>query len=207
MREHGLLRIATEGEPLTIESLALDNTDRGAQVGVEHSGARVLVLRDLVTSGVSVQRTNTGGKLFIEDICCGPLQVAGANGVWAEQFNSEGLGTRIVNLGSPLSILGVKTEQNCTVLENFAGAVSDIVGGLIYQVRPPAASLPAFIDHAGGLLYTSYVEEAYIPGSAYAVHVRDERADRSVATTDAAALPARGPLARLMPGKSFGGDR
>lgn len=202
-REIGMLRVRTGGEPLTIEALALDNAERGDQLGVEHAGARVLVLRDLITAGTSIERTSTGGRLFLENLCCGNLIVTGTEGVWARQLNSEGGATRIVNAGSPLSILGLKVEQNCTVIENLRGAETEVLGGLIYQVQAAKLQKPAFINHDGARLSVSYTEEAYIAGSNYLEHVVQTGSMRPQSVVTAAQLPARGKLARLMPGLSF----
>lgn len=206
-RDVGILRVGTDGEPLTIEGLALDNTGRGSQVGVEHLGPRTLVLRDLITAGTSISRSSGGGRLFLENTCCGPLRVAGSNGVWARQLNSEGTATRILNAGAPLSVLGLKVEQNCTVVENLRGAQTEILGGLVYQVRPPAEQKPAFVNNEGAELTVSYTEEAYIPGSAYREHVVEIAPDRPVSVLKANQLPGRGALARIMPGLRFPGPK
>lgn len=201
----GMLRIATDGEPLVIEGVALDNDNRGRQLGVQHVGSRTLVLRDFIFTGTGIFRKSTGGPFFLENICCGSMRVSGPAGVWVRQLNSEGTSTRVVNDGSPMSILGIKVEQNCTVLENLKGANTEVLGGLIYQVKPVGQQKPAFINNEGGRLVVSYTEEAYVPNSSYQEHVVQIGAEQQRQAVTADQLPPRGKLARIMPGLSFSG--
>src|SRR6185312_7562577 len=53
-RESGMLRIASGGEPLSIENLALDNTNLGHQLGIEVAGPRDVTIRDVVSAGVTL---------------------------------------------------------------------------------------------------------------------------------------------------------
>ena len=63
---------------MTIERLAFDMTDLGDQLAVQVSGTRDVVLRDIVTAGTSLlDREPAGGRVFIEDVCCGALRIAG----------------------------------------------------------------------------------------------------------------------------------
>lgn len=203
-RESGMFRVVGPGESLTIEALALDNMERGSQVGIEHAGERTLVLRDLITGGVDIRRARDAGELHTENTCCGALRVAGPRGVWSSQFNSEGLASRIVNAGAPLQVLGIKVEQNCTVVENLEGARTEVLGGLIYQVAKAPVAKPAFINHEGANLYAAYAETAYIEGSAYATHFRQIGPMPTARDVTADRLPARGAMARIVPGVAVG---
>ncbi len=170
-RELGFLRVTGGGNPLTIEHLAFDNSYLGDQVGVELSGKRSLILRDVVGAGVTtLKRTATGGEAFLENTCCGLLDFAGKNGIWARQLNTEGGRARIVNDGAPLWVLGIKTERNCTVLENKNGAQTEVLGGLLYIVQPPEKPMPAFRNIDAKLL-VSYAEEAFDPKATYQTHI------------------------------------
>lgn len=177
-RSSGMFRAATAGSPLFIERLAFDNTNLGEQVGVELSGPRDIVLRDIISAGTTMlDRKAGGGRAFLENMCCGLLRLTGPQPVFARQFDSEGTTTRIINRGSPLSILGLKTEGVCTVLENRDGARSDIFGGLVYVVRDGAApSIPTFTN-AGSYLSATFVEESLRTGSRYQVYVARDPAD------------------------------
>ncbi len=151
------------GPPLVIERLAFDMTDLGDQLAVEVTARRDVTLRDIVTAGTSLlDRGADGGRVFIEDVCCGKLRTAGRSPVYARQLDTEGGDIRIVNDGSPLTILGLKTEGDCTVLDNRNGARSVILGGLLYIVRDADPQVPAF-SNANGSLLATFVEEFSAP--------------------------------------------
>jgi hypothetical protein len=148
-RDTGMFRITEPGPPLLIERLVFDMTDLGDQL-VQVMARRDVTLRDVVTAGTSVDRGTAGGRMFIEDICCGTLHFAGSAPVYARQLNTEGGGTRIVNDGSPLTILGLKTEGDCVVLDNRAGADTLIVGGLVYIVQDADPKVPGSATRVAG---------------------------------------------------------
>ncbi|HEX3991725.1 MAG TPA: hypothetical protein VHX39_11200, partial [Acetobacteraceae bacterium] len=169
-RASGMFRITRAGPPLTIERLAFDMTDLGDQLAVEASGARDVVLRDIVTAGTSLlDRQANGGRVFIEDTCCGALHIAGPQPVIARQLDTEGGDTRIANDGGNLVVLGLKTEGDCTVLDDRNGARATILGGLLYIVGDADPTVPAFRDPSGGLS-ASFVEESLRPGSHYSIY-------------------------------------
>ncbi len=192
-RDFGLLRATGGGEPLTIEHLAFDNSYLGDQFGFELSGKRTAVLRDVVGAGAGIKRSATGGELFLENISVagGLTDISGDSGVWARQLDTEGGGgsTRIVNNGAPFWVLGIKTEGNCTVLNNKNGANSEIIGGLIYMVRPADNKRPAFINE-NAKLKASYAEEAFDKKAAYETHLLEIKGDNE-REVSADMLPAR----------------
>jgi hypothetical protein len=197
-RTSGMLRIASAGSPIAIERLAFDNSNLGAQVGIESSGARDVVVRDAVGAGVTLlSRTKSGGRAFVEDVCCGKIELAGAAPVYARQLDTEGGGTRIVNHGSPFWVLGLKTEGVCTVVDNRDGARTDIFGGLLYMVREPGNSpLPAFRNQDASFS-GAFAEESLRPTSRYGTFLADERGGQSN-NFDAARFPERG-YGRVVP--------
>jgi hypothetical protein len=203
---HSEIRIATSqpsepviqvdggGDPLTLEGV--DITRRGsdpdpAAALIAHTGARPLVLRDILSppEDVMVSRGESGGELFVEDVCCGRMIVAGKQPVWARQFNTEGVAPRVVVDGTPLSILGLKTELAATVIDARHGAQIEVLGGLLYPVRPVPATLPAFRSSDGGMVL-SYAESGYAPGTNYTVHI-EERVAGSVRLIPAERFPPR----------------
>ena len=94
-------------QPLIVERLAFDMTDLGDQLAVEVAAPRDVVLRDIVTAGTSLlDRKPAGGRVFIEDVCCGALNIAGPAPVIARQLDTEGGETRILNDGGNLTVLG-----------------------------------------------------------------------------------------------------
>jgi hypothetical protein len=191
-RAGGMLKIAGAGPSVSIERLAFDNTNMGQQLAIEVAGRRDVVIKDVVAAGVTLlDRKDGGGRVFLEDVCCGRLQTAGPAPVFARQFDTEGGGVRITNLGSPLWLLGLKTEGISTIVENHPGARTDIFGGLVYMVRtgPP---VPAF-SNDGGWLSACFAEESLRPGSHYEIYLADK--GRNVA---ADTFPPRG-LAHFVP--------
>jgi hypothetical protein len=191
-RTSGMLRAAGSGAPLFIERLAFDNSNLGAQVAVELSGGRDLVMRDIVSAGVTMlDRTAAGGRAFLENMCCGLLKLAGPQPVYARQFNTEGGGTRITNDGSPLAILGLKTEGITTVLDNRAGARTDIFGGLVYIVRDGVGPETPAIRNSNSWLSAALVEESLRSGSRYQIYVERDPAD-SRGAIPVTAFPERG---------------
>jgi len=145
------------------------------------------VLRDIVTAGTSLlDRKPSGGRVFIENVCCGALRMAGPKPVIARQLDTEGDDTRIVNDGGDLTVLGLKTEGDCTVLDNRDGARGTILGGLLYIVRDADPAIPAFRDSGAGLNAT-FVEESLRTASRYTVYLQG--ASHTVRATE---FPPRG---------------
>jgi hypothetical protein len=197
-RTGGMVKIASSGQPLSIERLAFDNTDQGAQLAIEVSGARDVTIRDVISAGVTLlDRKAEGGRVFIEDVCCGRMQIAGPRPVLARQFDTEGGGVRILNVGSPLWILGLKTEGICTIVENREGARTDIFGGLVYMVRDnPATAVPA-LHNVESWLAASFAEESLRANSRYSVLLSQE-GPSGTKTLDVNGFPERG-FGRFVP--------
>jgi hypothetical protein len=194
-RDTGMFRIDRPGQPLLIERLAFDMTDLGDQLAVGLSAKRDVTLRDIVTAGTSLlDRRAGGGRVFIEDVCCGSLHIAGSAAVFARQLDTEGGDTRILNEGSPLVILGLKTEGDCIVLDNRNGGRSSILGGLLYIVGDADPKVPAF-RNANAELEATFAEEAFSAAKRYTVYLRDHNSHHDV---DAANFPTRG-YGRIVP--------
>ncbi len=190
-RTSGMFRIAEPGPPLIIERVVFDMSNLGDQLAVEQTGPRDVVLRDIVTAGTSLlDRKSSGGRTFIEDVCCGKVSIAGPAPVYARQLDTEGGETRILNQGSPLTILGLKTEGDCTVLDNRLGAVTRILGGLLYIVHDADPAVPAFRNDDASL-QASFVEESFRATSRYSTYVVDSSGAKTRQVA-AAGFPARG---------------
>jgi hypothetical protein len=173
-----LVRIDGEGDPVFIESLGIGSEQDPAMTLIAHMGSRQLIVRDIwspMAESVVVDRQSGGGELFVENICCGRIIGAGKRDIQARQLNTEGATTpRIVVDGTPLSILGLKTEMAATIIDARNGAVAEVLGGLLYPVRPVPATLPAFrLNDAQMLL--AYAESGYSPGMTYTVQIDDRR--------------------------------
>ena len=197
-RAEGLLRVLAGGPSLSIENLAIDNSNLGQQVGIEVAGPREVSIRDVVSAGVAVlDRKPGGGRVFIDNSCCGTMTLAGAQPVIARQFDTEGGGVRIVNRGAPLSLLGLKTEGVSTILDNRDGARTDIFGGLVYMVHDgKATTLPAF-RNAGSWLAAAFAEESLRAQSHYNVYL-DQPAAGGIESLKPERFPPRG-FGRVVP--------
>ena len=194
-RATGMLRIDQPGQPLLIDRVVFDMTNLGDQLAVQVTAPRDVTLRDIVTAGTSLlDRSPHGGRVFIEDVCCGKLRIAGPAAVYARQLDTEGGDTRILNNGSPLTILGLKTEGDGIVLDNRDGAQSAILGGLLYVVHDANPEIPAF-RNSGSTLLAAFLEESFRPASRYTIYVQDP--DTSMQHT-AAEFPTRG-YGRIVP--------
>ena len=160
-RDTGMFRIDQAGPPLVIERLAFDMTDLGDQLAVQVSAQRDVTLRDIVTAGTSLldrERRAAGACSSRTSAAAACTSPDPARSMPASSI-PRAANVRIVNDGSPLAILGLKTEGVCTVLENRNGARSVIHGGLLYMVRDADPQVPAFINADGSLLAT-FVEES-----------------------------------------------
>ena len=194
-RDTGMLRVDQSGPPLLIDRLVFDMTDLGQQLAVGVTAQRDVTLRDIVTAGTSLlDRSSSGGRVFIEDVCCGSLRVAGPAPVYARQLDTEGGDTRILNQGSPLVILGLKTEGDGIVLDNRDGARSSILGGLLYIVSRADPNVPAF-RNTNASLEASFLEEAFNPANRYTIYVQDRDRQHDVR---ADGFPTRG-FGRIVP--------
>jgi hypothetical protein len=180
-QDNGIFKVATGGDPLHIEKLTFDMTDRGGQLGYDLTGERTVSIEDQVTAGVNlVARRSTGGPLFVSNACCGAAMIAGPAPVWMRQFNSEGAkSVRLRNDGSRVRVLGMKVEQEVTILENLGGGVSEIAGGFFYPVVPGDAPRP-LIANDDGEVRLSYVEEAFRKDATYDVHLSSRGGQRIV---------------------------
>lgn len=198
--EHGMLRVLDPSrQPLLIDRLGFSNSDE--QIAIEVAGNRDVVLRDIPSVGVGMlARPSGGGRVFLDDVCCGGMRIAGDRPVVARQFDTEGAGTRIINANSPLWIMGLKTERPNVILQQGTGATTELMGGLIYMVLPnPDPSLPAFsvIDST---INATFAEEAFADDRAFAFYlVASDRGKKRTVARDAFPVRAEAGSGRIIP--------
>ena len=112
-------------------------------IDIERASNRPLALRHLHFQGMPLRAGP--GSIYLTDVAGGTgWRFTPGQQVWARQLNVEQRGTKIVNEGAQLWVLGLKTEQPSTVLDSSAGAYTEILGGLLYPVQPVPTSTPAF---------------------------------------------------------------
>ncbi|MEB3280505.1 MAG: glycosyl hydrolase family 28-related protein [Lyngbya sp.] len=118
---------------------------------IEHASSRTLVM-----GYGSYINTVPGGKVFIEDVVAVPL-VFDHQKVWMRQINTESYehNPHIINKGSDLWILGLKTEKDRTIIGTYEGGRTEVLGGLLYKNRERIGPAPAFIneDSSVSLIY------------------------------------------------------
>ncbi len=180
------LRMAPEQEPLI-----------GA-VWFDHYSSRSVTLSHTLTStdaALTYRGRPGAGPVFLEDVCCGSLQLGSDQQVWARQLNVEKRASpMITNEGARLWVMGIKSELPETVIASAGGSSSEILGGLLYPVEPVPRGTPAFIesDASGSYVYavSAYIEES----RNYRVHVVSAAGELSVGQTVARNLGSLIPL-------------
>jgi hypothetical protein len=172
-REAPMFRFEDAAPPVVVVERLSTNFARGPFFFIEHAASRTLVLSSIA---VNFQQTaayrNTGkGPLFIEDVVGADWRFKDQP-VWARQFNVENKGTHITNDGATLWILGLKTEQEGTVIETRGGGRTELLGGFVYSCTP-AGPDPMFVCADGSVSLT--VGEACFIGKPYDTVVRETR--------------------------------
>ena len=158
-----------------------------AKYWVEQAASRTLVLKNIMFGGY---RNTVPGRLFIEDVTGAPWEF-NRQTVWARQLNPEGNRTKIVNNGSTVWILGLKTEDAGTAVETLAGGKTEILGGLLYPGSPKIPEeQPAFINDDSQLSVV-IVESHYGNGGRYKILVKEVK-NGMIKTLPDTDLPQRG---------------
>ena len=87
-------------------------------------------------------------------------------------MNSERVGTKLVNRGGQLVIIGLKTERGGTLVETSDGGVTQVFGGLCYTTNKGELA-PMFINRDSSV-WVAMGEVCYT-GNPFRVLVREER--------------------------------
>jgi Pectate lyase superfamily protein len=159
---------------------------------VEHASAGTVVLRNFTVGSGKAYRNTGWGRLFVEDVSAGDW-VFDHQTVWMRQINPENPTTKIMNKGSMIWIMGLKTEKEGTVIETHNGGKTEILGGLIYPAsggdRIPKGQ-PAFINDASSLSVAAVGESRSLRIGSYDVIVQENQngTQRNLYNTD---LPRR----------------
>jgi len=201
-RAYSLFRTSPNRKrPLFIRRLIVEK--HGDMFGiVDHYSEAAFVMSDVIElwGAALLNRHSEGGRVFADNTAAGYIHVSGSAGVWLRQLNTEGPRVRIVNNGSPIWILGAKTEQTNTLVQGTNGANTEVVGGLIYRGFGGDEQMPLFVN-VDGRLAASYAEEAFRPDAFYAIHL-DSYIDGDHRVVSADQFPRRGPIARMVPSLS-----
>jgi hypothetical protein len=190
--------VASRDQSLLFRRFSFENSNGRAKTLILHASEGTLLAQDIAAGGIKLlERSSTGGEVFLENITTSGIAVAGSAGVWIRQFNTEGSGVRITNTGAPLWILGSKTEQNMTLLLNSDGARTELMGGFVYMVHFKEPQRP-YLMNRNGQISASLAEEAFFPYAAYGVFLDSAIGDRQteIRATD---LPVRHHSGRIAP--------
>lgn len=172
-------------EPLIIEQF-------GYGIKVEHKSARPIAIKH---GAFQYTAAPNAGDLYIEDVVMGNFRMQASQNVWARQYNNESKGTKIVNNGGNLWILGLKTERPDTVIETTSGGKTELLGTLIYPSRAfsdEEQQNAAFVnrDSSMSLIYST---SSYCDNCAYAIQVEETR-DGQTRKLMSSEFPGRMPL-------------
>lgn len=194
----GFFRPDVRTSPLFVRRLAF--TRRGGSgrvVGVDFRNPGALAIQDSVGFAMGiVERTPSGGELFLENIGSARIRLSGAANAWFFQWNSELMGIpAITTTDARLAIYGIKTEQQQTLLDAGRGSTTEIVGGLAYMVKRTGADVP-FIQAADARVLATYAEEVLTEDAFYRTHLAARTGDRTT-TIAASDLPMRGKFGRF----------
>ena len=163
-------------QPLIVEQF-------GYGVKVEHHGQRPVVLK----SGKFNYSSFPGaGNVFLEDVITDQLVFQAGQQVWARQLNDEVTGTKITNNGT-LWVLGLKTENDGTVIDTAATGKTEVLGNLIYPAQGVASNSILFRSASQSVSYI-YSQSSYCPICGYATQVAETI---SGVTLEVTANPAR----------------
>jgi hypothetical protein len=138
----------------------------GLSGNVENASSRTLVVRD----GQGNVTATGAGDVFIED-CVGDFEF-GRQRVWARQVNAEKLGTKVINSGGTLWILGLKTERGGTLIETKRNGKTELLGGLCYTTIEGGLA-PMFVNTESSL--SAVIGEVCYTGDPFRELVRETR--------------------------------
>lgn len=129
--------------PLLYTTDTNDFDNAGAQSFLNTSN-RDIILNKIAAGSSFINNIPTSGSLgnvWISDYC-GQIQMnVPGQKMWCRQLNPEGPATKIINNGSFLWILGLKTEGTGIIVDNSNGAKTQILGGLVYPVGSPGSTI------------------------------------------------------------------
>jgi hypothetical protein len=204
-------RFSNSAQPTSFfrfESRASDIAIEGIQFGwwthknypgvvwLENVSQRTLVLEhdDFEGSATTVYRADLGcaGAVFLDDVEGFQWHFDAPQHIWARQFDVEGdvEGSKVSNNGAFLWILGMKTEGPQTAIDTENGGATELLGALLYPVRPVAPGTAAFIVNNSSLAI-SYAVSAYKVEKNYPIQLQVVR-DSNLQNVNSSDVTKRG---------------
>ncbi|MEM6884002.1 MAG: glycosyl hydrolase family 28-related protein, partial [Verrucomicrobiota bacterium] len=184
----------SHSDPVIVENIA-SNFNGGTFDFFRHQSSNIVVLRNVFVQnqaggGAAFVGSATAGKLFLEDVASYRGWEFNGQQVWARNFNVENYNNvpQITNQNGDVWILGLKTEQARTLVDNSSGGRVEVLGGLGYPIAT-VGSLPAF-KSVDGDISVIFGFSNYIGGQFYDTIVEETRSGSTV-LTDYTNFPTR----------------
>jgi hypothetical protein len=164
-----LFRFESKSSDIAIEGIQFGwwtHRNYPGVVWIEDASTHTLVLEHDDFEGVArtVFKVDPccAGSVFLEDVAGAQWQFDARQRIWARQFDVEGNveGSKVINNGAFLWILGMKTEGPQTAIDTENGGSTELLGALLYPVRPVMPGTPAFMVNKSSVT-TSYAISAY----------------------------------------------
>lgn len=159
-----------------------------------HESPRDLVLtRMTVSAEIGYRGAGDAGDLYCSDYCCGRIELAPGQRLWARQLNIEGESSPQLLVAADVHawVLGMKTEQPVTACE-VSGRLA-LIGGFHSVIRQPPPDTPCIKVNDGGAVWCAYGTSGYLPGAHFEPQIVD--VDRIVRRDE---LPDRGGQGSLV---------
>jgi hypothetical protein len=154
---------ATRHGQLVIEDLI----DLGV---VENRSDKTLIMKNI--QGIDGRLLGSGDVLLENTV--GDFEIGPQQRVWSRQMNTEREGTKLVNRGGQLVIIGLKTERGGTLVETIEGGRSEVFGGLCYTTTRGELA-PMFVNRDSSLWVA--IGEVCYTGDPFRELVRDQQGD------------------------------
>jgi hypothetical protein len=136
---------------------------------IEQASSRRLV----ISSCSDVRFVGTGrGDLFLEDVSSRAEWKFSQQKVWARQWSIERDGSKVVNQGGSLWVLGLKSDRGGTVVTTTDAGKTEIYGGLVIAGSGPKSD-PMFVIREASANLT--IGEVAFEGSPYRSIVSEVR--------------------------------
>jgi hypothetical protein len=168
--------------------------------GVFHNTSRSLVLRHLILFQGRYESLPKGsGDLYLEDVAGQPWTFNHQN-VWARQLNPESDEVpKIVNNGSNLWILGLKTERANSIIITRNGGKTEVLGAHIYSTGDEKTR-PMFVNDNSSVSLAG-IRETNFNNNPFPIAVEETRnGDTRRLTPDEAASGVNGSALPLYVG-------
>ncbi len=143
--EGGIIRVIAGQAPV----IAIERLEVKGKLSIEHRSDRILLLNNLL--GSKYVPVGSPGDVFINDCLLQPSTFRNQN-VWARQLNIEGdtqrvpaIEAKVVNDNAQVWILGMKTEDEGTVLKTINGGKTELYGTLHVGSGKSNKTNPRFI--------------------------------------------------------------